>query len=130
MSLVEQKLGTCPKLLCSSLVLSGIGVAPSFVFVCSVFFLFSRSFLSGYCIVCRSLIYGVLLHLWFLQAFLDWLRWISGNIFNNKNTLYIIRYNWVFLHQLWIISQIYFGQIIHCTKASYVRLGFQDSMSN
>jgi hypothetical protein len=36
--------------------------------------------------------------------------------------------NLVFLHQLWIISQIYFGQIIHCTKASYIRLGFQDSI--
>ena len=32
------------------------------------------------------------------------------------------------LHQLCITRHIYFGQAIHCTKASYVRLGFQDSI--
>ena len=32
------------------------------------------------------------------------------------------------LHQLCSTRQIYFGQAIHCTQASYVRLGFQNSI--
>jgi hypothetical protein len=34
----------------------------------------------------------------------------------------------VLLHQLCITGQNYFGQAIHCTQVSQVRVGFQDSI--
>ena len=37
-------------------------------------------------------------------------------------------YNLVLLYQLCITGQNYFGQPIHCTQASQVRVGFQDSI--
>ena len=72
MPLVERELLTLPAHLNSLPVLSGVRVIRSLVLcVCFVDrFLSFCTFSFDHCVVCSSLIYGFLLHLWYLQLFL------------------------------------------------------------
>ena len=65
-----------------------IKLSLTFSFLCRFFFFYRSLF--GHCVVCISSIYGVWLHLWYLQLFMTLHRYDSCEIFDLDIHLFLI----------------------------------------